>query len=269
MTQLQKVIKYLAIALAVALIVGIVGAITTLSSGLFHLFSGKESAAGEMKTYAVTGEVSSLYLQLGGAQLQIKTGPAFSVESNHKYISVKTEAGRLTVRETSNGFTYSPQGVTVTLYIPEGFCFDRAEVETGAGTVDIQELSADTLELSLGAGKAEIRNLYAFSRATVEGGAGELVIDGGQLCNLDLDMGVGRLTLKSRILGSSSLDYGIGDTRLILLGRTEEYRVEIDKGSGQARIEGRSVADDPVYGSGENRIHIEGGIGTMDVEFAS
>ena len=101
--------------------------------------------------------------------------------------------------------------------------FDKAMIDTGAGKVEIETLACDVLELSLGAGKADIKNLTANSNANIDGGAGELNIDGGKLCNLDLDMGVGKLTLKSRIEGKSDLDYGVGETDLILLGSKDDY----------------------------------------------
>ena len=81
-------------------------------------------------------------------------------------------------------------------------------------------------------------------------------------------MGVGKLTLKSRIEGKSDLDYGVGETNLTLLGSSEDYRIEIDKGIGEARLAGESIKDDSVYGWGENRIEIDGGIGAIRVEFS-
>ena len=141
-------------------------------------------------------------------------------------------------------------------------------IDTGAGKVEIDSLSCDVLKLSLGAGKADIKNLTANSRADIDGGAGELDIDGGKLCNLKLDMGVGKLTLKSRIEGESDLDYGVGETDLILLGSLEDYQIEIDKGIGEAKLNGENMQDDLVYGSGENKIEIDGGVGSINIEFS-
>ena len=134
--------------------------------------------------------------------------------------------------------------------------------------VEIETLACDVLELSLGAGKADIKNLTANSNANIDGGAGELNIDGGKLCNLNLDMGVGKLTLKSRIEGKSDLDYGVGETDLILLGSKDDYKIKLDKGIGEARLDGESMRDDSVYGSGENFIEIDGGIGEINIEFS-
>ena len=269
MNSVQKVIKYLALAFAIFLSVSIIGGIITGLTGVSYIISGRDSeAVGEMQVYPIEGEISSLSVTLSGAKLKIKTADKFSVESNHNYISVNSENGQLCINETKKLFSVYPKGVTVILNIPEGFVFGEAVVETGASKVEIDALSADILKLSLGAGEAEIGSLTANSRADIDGGAGKLNIDGGRLCNLKLDMGVGELTLKSRIEGQSRLDYGIGETKLTLLGNREDYKIEIDKGIGEARLAGESMRDDSVYGTGENRIEIDGGIGAINIEFS-
>lgn len=269
MSSFQKAIKYLAMALAIFLSVSIIGGIITGLTGVSYLISGRDSeAVGEMQVYPIDGEISSLSLSLSGAELKIKTSDKFSVESNHKYISVSTDNGQLCINETKIPFSVYPRGLTVILNIPDGFVFDDATVETGAGEVKIDSLSADILKLSLGAGEAEIRNLTANSRADIDGGAGELDIYGGLLRNLSLDMGVGELTLKSRIEGQSRLDYGIGETNLTLSGSREDYSIKIDKGIGEATLAGESLRDGSAYGAGENRIEIDGGIGAIHIEFS-
>lgn len=269
MNSVQKVIKYLALAFAIFLSVSIIGGIITGLTGISYILSGRNNeAVGEMQVYPIEGEISSLSLSLSGAELKIKTSDKFSVESNHNYISVKTDNGKLRISETKRLFSFYPKGVTVILNIPEGFVFGVATVDTGAGKVEIETLACDVLELSLGAGKADIKNLTANSSAKIDGGAGELNIDGGKLCDLNLDMGVGKLTLKSRIEGKSDLDYGVGETNLILLGSKDDYKIELDKGIGEARLDGESMRDDSVYGTGENRIEIDGGVGAIRIEFS-
>ena len=269
MTSVQKVIKYLAMAFAIFLVVSIIGGILTGLTGVSYILSGRsKEPVGEMQTYPIDGEISSLSLSLSGAKLNIKTADKFSVESNHNYISVSADNGQLCISETKKPFSVFPKGVTVILNIPENLVFDDAKIETGAGAVEIDALSADSLKLSLGAGEAKINNLTANSRADIDGGAGKLTIDGGLLCNLKLNMGVGELTLKSRIEGQSRLDYGIGEAGLTLLGSRDDYRIEIDKGIGEAKLCGESMRDDSVYGAGNNRIEIDGGIGPINIDFS-
>lgn len=269
MTAFQKIIQYLAIALAMLLCVSVIGGIVAALTGISFILSGEEKEpTGEMQVYSIEGEISSLSLNLSGVALKIKTADSFSVESNHRYLSVKTENGQLCINETKKPFSFSTKDVTVILNIPKDVVFDNATMDTGAGKVEIEAFSADVLKLSLGAGKADIQTLTANSRADIDGGAGAVSIDGGKLCNLNLDMGVGKLTLKSRIEGKSDIDYGVGEANLILIGSKDDYTIELDKGIGEAKLEGENMNDDSVYGSGENRIEIDGGIGALSIHFS-
>ena len=269
MTSVQKAIKYLAMAFAIFLTVSIIGGIFTGLAGVSYIFSDheKDAVVGEMQSYPTDGEISSLSLNLSAADLRIKTSDKFSVESNHQYISVSLNDGKLCIDETKNVFSPFYNNVTVILYVPENLVFDEVQIETDAGEVKIDTLSADVLKLSLGAGETEIKNLSVNSRADIDGGVGELTIDGGTLRNLELEMGVGELTLKSRIEGKCDLDFGIGEANLTILGSREDYQIELDKGIGEAKLEGKSMKDDSVYGAGVNHIEIDGGIGEMNIRF--
>lgn len=268
MNTVQKVIKYLAMAFALFLSICIIGGIITGLAGISFILSGANGeAAGEMQSYPVDRDISSLEIDLSAANLKIKSADKFSLESNHKYISVSCEDGQLRIKETKKLFGVSSGGVTVILYIPEGFVFDGVSIDTGAGSVEIEALSADILKISLGAGEAKICNLTANSRADIDGGAGEITIDGGRLNNLSLDMGVGELTLRSRIEGTSELDYGVGETRLTLIGSREDYQIKLNRGLGEAKLEGESMGDTSVYGAGQNLIDIDGGVGAIKIDF--
>ena len=102
MTSLQRIIKYCAVAFAIFLIVTIIGGICGaigMLSGFFGGWVSGENAAGEMRTYAVSGSVENLDLEIGAAALDIVTGDRFSLESNHKYLSVKEENHTLKISE--------------------------------------------------------------------------------------------------------------------------------------------------------------------------
>lgn len=269
MTSVQKAIKYLAMAFAIFLSVSIIGGIFTALSSVSFIFSkGEKDAVGEMQTYQVNDEISSLDIEINAAKLEIVQGEQFSVESNHKYISVSSDSGKLRINETRRIASLSSEAAVIKLTVPRGFVFDEADIETGAGKVTIDSLSADILDITLGAGKATVENLVANSRAEIEGGTGLLTVNGGSLNNLNLEMGVGSLTFKSRIEGNSSLDLGVGEAKLILLGSREDYCIELDKGIGEARLEGESMRDDSVYGAGPNRLSIDGGVGAVNIEFS-
>ena len=63
------------------------------------------------------------------------------------------------------------------------------------------------------------------------------------------------------------MDYGVGNAKLTLLGKKEDYQIELDKGVGNATLEGESMSDDSVYGAGPNQIDIDGGVGNIRIQF--
>ena len=80
MTTIQKVIKYLAIALAIFLTVSIIGGILG-ALGVVGLFSKKDAVAEELTTYSDFSEIRNLDIEINAADFYIKEGNVFSVES--------------------------------------------------------------------------------------------------------------------------------------------------------------------------------------------
>ena len=266
MSTAQKIIKYCAIAFAlfltVSIIGGIVGALSTIP-----VFLDSDDNVGEMKTYSVNGNVESLEIDLSGAQLEIKTGNKFSVESNHKHLNLDNKDGVLKVQEEKTGIGFHSDRIKIILTVPERFNFQRADISTGAGTIKIDTLLADKLSLDLGAGEADIHNLVANVSSKINGGAGELSIAGGELANLNFDMGIGEVNLESRLTGDCEIDYGVGELNLTLIGTQEDYSITLDKGVGSATLDGQKMNDGVTYGNGNTDIEIDGGVGELYIRF--
>ena len=266
MTTAQKIIKYCAIAFAIFLIVSIVSGILGAVSGVSYILGGKTTVT-EMEIFPITSSVKELKIELSAAKLRLKTGDRFQLESNHKYLEWEEKDGCLSIWDDAPHLGKDMDKIQVTLTIPEGTEFRSADISTGAGTFTVDELSARRLRLNLGAGEVKIASLSASGSALIDGGAGEITIDGGSLNNLDFDMGVGEVNLTSRITGDSELDYGVGELNLTLLGKPEDYRIRLDKGLGEARLDGQKMYDDAVYGNGIHSIEIDGGVGELKIEF--
>lgn len=272
MTSLQKVVKYLAMAFAVFLCISIVGGIFSALSAISFFTNRNDNEVlhgniGDTQVYHIWDEPTSLKIDILYAELTIKSAEAFSVESNIKNLTVETRGdGTLTVKEEKN-FASKANGKKLTVYVPEGTQFVKANISTGAGAVHIESLTADVLDLDLGAGQVLIDDLKACGKADIDGGAGEIRINNAEINDLDIDMGVGSLRFTGKLTGNCDFDLGIGETRLTLLGSSDDYRIKLDKGIGEARIDGHKVSSGTVYGSGDNRIDIEGGIGEIRIEF--
>lgn len=268
MSDAQRIIKALAIALAIFLIVCIIGGILSVAALIGGLSNLQEAATGEQKDYAVSADITGMQLEIGAADMTIQTGSRFRLESNLKNLTVKERNGTLVITEKSRTFSGNHNHAVLTLTVPEGFVFQTLQLQSGAGRLTADTLSTRELDLKLGAGEAQIGQLNATNRSDIEGGAGKVTIRSGQLHDLDLDMGVGELELTAQITGDSELNYGVGKSSLTLTGAEEDYWLTIDKGIGSVSLNGEQVKAGKVYGSGPNRIDIECGIGEVQIAFS-
>lgn len=260
----QQVIKYLAMAFAIFLCISIIGGVLSIAG----IFIDDDENTGDIKNYSVNETVNELEIDIKAADFKITSGSSFSIDSNINNLKIYEKEGCLQILEEGHkwfGNTHNGSKIIVT--VPYGTVFNEADIETGAGSVDIDTLSADKLKLSLGAGKTHINELNAFYETEIDGGVGELVIKNGNLNNLKLDMGIGQLRFAGEIKGNSSIDNGIGSSDFILNGSKDDYRIHIEKGIGSAEVDGEKMKDGAVYGQGNNRIDIDGGIGKINIEF--
>jgi len=265
MTTLKKAIKYIVIAFAIFLIITIIG--VTLSS--VWLFGGqfrRDAVLDDIKTYSVTSEINNLNIRINAADLYIKEGNIFSIESNLKYINLEEKGDTLIVEETKK-FRGNYNGSVLTIYIPSGTILYNTNITTGAGRLTIENLSSGTLDLELGAGEVYINSLIATQSADIEGGAGRITIVDSILKNLDFEMGVGQLNLTTALIGECQLNLGVGETNLILIGNKNDYKLELEKGLGRVFVDGKDAFDYASSGNGINLVEINGGIGSINVQF--
>ena len=270
MTTVQKVIKYLAIAFAIFLTVTIIGGILSIVGLLGGFFTG-EDVIGGMQTYSVSSGVQNLDVVIKAADIHIKEGDAFSVESNLKNLKVEEKDGCLVIKDRTEikdqllGSTNID--AVLTLCVPIGTVLDNVNLTTGAGRLKVDNLSTEMLDFELGAGEVTIGTLVSLKSADIEGGAGKITISDGAIKNLDLEMGVGQLNLTSALTGACQLDSGIGEMNITLRHSKDDYKLELEKGLGSISVDGKDVSNNTSIGNGSNQVEIHGGVGAINVDF--
>lgn len=291
MTTAQKIIKYLAIAFAIFLIVSIISLILfgiyALSGVLGLKDNSKIDISGNMQTVdfgSVTSgdnnsgnsinnseqtvniaDITSLDIEVKYTNLIIRNGDTFRYETNNDNIVYRQSNNNTLKIEEKHSWTLGNTQSDLVIYIPENFNLNKINIEAGAGKVEIENLNAESLDLELGAGEASISNLNVTSRCKLEGGAGRLNVLNGNLNNLDLDMGMGEVNINALITGNSDIDAGIGTLNLNLQGSKADYRIRLDKGIGNIRINGENISNGSTYGEGANLIKIDDGIGNINI----
>lgn len=267
MTSLQKAVKYIAMTFAILLIVSIVGKIVKLGAA-FDFILGDSTEAISLNDIKIDSEeIEKLSIKINAADLSIKAGDKFGIESNSDDFTVKVKGSTLTISEKKRIFYFNSYNTKLVLTVPKDYNFSKAAIETGAGRLNIDELNTEKLSLELGAGEVDIKKLSADKSADIEGGAGKVTIADSTLSKLDLAMGVGELNLTGKLTGKCEIETGVGKANIKLLGNADDYRIEIDKGLGKAIVNGAKMHDGSIYGNGDTELELTGGIGEIKLDF--
>ncbi len=272
MSTAQKIIKYLALAFAIFLIITIISAILTgiySMSNILGLRKQKAKSDTQISNLELEEIDNYLYLDISVASsnLNIKIGEKFEVKTNNDNIVCKQNNNKLKIVEKQNNWFWKKTGEEeLVVYIPENTKFESVNIETGAGIVNIEEIATKKLELNLGAGETIIKNIVS-DNVDIDGGAGKFTIEKGIINNLDFDLGIGETTINAKITGNNKIDTGIGSLKLNIEGNIDDYKLKVEKGIGAIKVNGKEVPNDTAIGNGENVIDIDGGIGEIVINF--
>lgn len=268
MSGFQKAVKYIAMAFAGVLIIGIFSGIIRAVSLLGLIDKVSDRTSGEvLKEEAFTSDITKLEIDIRSADLVIQSGSELKVSADSEYFTFSESGGKLTVKEISRGwFNFDSVG-SLTVTLPEEIIFEKVDIDAGAGRISIEALSAEDISLDLGAGDVDLVSLNISDSAEIVGGAGRIEISDSAINDLELDMGVGDLKLSAGLSGDSTIDFGVGKAEVELSGNAENYRLRIDKGIGRVTLSGNDMADGTYYGNGDNKLDMDGGIGDIAVSF--
>ena len=274
MTTAQKVIKYIATAFAVFLIMTIISAILSGGYALLSAFglihTNKNTV---MEDLAVISseikEVSTLKIELAFTNLDIKTGDYFKVETNNSKITYANDNGSVKIKEENrNWLNNNNKASNLIVYIPEDMiALDETKIETGAGKINIEKLNTQGLYLELGAGDVHIENVIATGKTKIDGGVGKTELKYCEINNLKANLGMGEFVFSGKLTGKNEIDSGVGAINIDLMDNKKNYTIDVSKGLGNVALDGQKLEMDRVYGTGENYIDIDGGIGEIKIDF--
>lgn len=264
----QRVVKYFAVALAFFIMAAIVSGIMFAASTIGFIV-GREASNHKDVTEVVQDsmalkKVKELKIDVSAARLRLEDADELTVKSSSEDIKAYVQGEVLYVEESFGWWDFKDENEII-ITLPRDHEFEKAKLVLGAGKVEIESLRAEELFLEVGAGSAKVKELIAERKSEIKGGAGYLEINGGSLQNLKLDMGVGKVAMTTELLGNSDLDAGVGRLEIELLGSKEDYTIAVDNGLGAIRMNGEDLSDDRVYGSGRNKVKIDGGVGSIEI----
>lgn len=269
MTEAQKIIKYLALSLAIVLIISIFSAIITGIYGLSNVLGlNHKQKVGDLKELScLTAETipTDLKIDLSYTDLIIKSADEFKIETTDSSIKCKGKNSTLTIKDKKNYFNVTTkQKLVISLVNTE--TFSDIDISTGAGSLEIDNLITKRLNLDLGAGKTTIKKLIS-NDTEIDTGAGEFTIESGTINDLDFDMGVGKTTITANITGKSKIDSGVGSLNLNILNYKDNYHLNLSKGIGTIKVDNEEVKDNETIGNGLHTLTIDGGVGEINIKF--
>lgn len=260
----QKCVKFFAVILAVCIIAAIISSIWGLATGILGVGTDNGDTKIESRFSSSTAQ-NALYMDIGAGNVTIEKGDTFTAYSECEKINCRQEGNRIIVTE-KGGFVMAERDRKVTVYIPENLMLDEVYLYMGAGKLNADVINTKSFYLDLGAGEITIDRLLVSDKTDIDSGAGKLTVKSGDVNNVKADTGTGQVNFAATLRGKNEFDHGIGELNLTVLGRQEEYTVNIDNGIGDANINGKSVSDGE-YGSGTNVIDIDNGIGEANINF--
>ncbi len=282
MKEFQKIIKYASIAfglyLAVSIIGGIVAIVVSIFTGIYGVNYLTDNLQDALKSNDSNVEIidenqeleqfSKMKLEISTANLTVKSeGNSYRVEKYQipKNTKIESKDGVLEIKNEKI-FNKNDSKSSITVYIPENVELDDVAIEIGAGTVNIAEIKAKNVDFDFGAGNVELENISVNNNTKIQCGAGQVIIKKSELTNANIDAGVGKLSYLGELKGNSKISCGVGNVQLDLIGDSDMYEIHAEKGIGDIKIDDVSVADNSTTGNGENKINIEGGVGSVDIK---
>ena len=132
MSIVQKVIKYLAIAFAIALIVGIITTIVRVVSSLpLTLKIGKNNSDSnnviETSSDFESENIAFLDIDIAYSNLTIRKGEYLKVESSDKDIQCKQDEQKIIIKERNSNWFNNTKKEELIVYVPENLQFDKVK----------------------------------------------------------------------------------------------------------------------------------------------
>ena len=274
MTTTQKIIKYLAIAFALFLVISIFSIIFGLSREIISSINNDKKDSKLLEEYTTisnnVNNIESFKIDISNDNIEIKEGEKFEVKTNDPDVKFYHENSKVKIK-TDKTFSWhlsnSSRG-TIIIYLPNEFNITELELNLGAGKIDIDKIFVETLLMDLGAGTMTAKEINVYEKATINGGAGNINIYSGTINNLNLKLGAGNASIESDLTGSNTLTTGVGKLNLGLSRSKDNYKFDISKGLGNIILNDFDVSEDILIGDGEAKIKISGAIGNIIINTA-
>ncbi len=260
--------KYLAITLAVVLIVmigaSLVSVAGNLLSGFGWFFNNKFFYNGGVNSESVGEDFSTQREYRGVQSIKIEADTAniivskqqntdsvkvFANGDDSNSFSTSESGGVLKIKDKNSQFNFlGVSNTEIEIVIPEGVSIDF-DVKCGAGRFNADSLECTSFNIDSGVGEVNIASITSRS-ANFNVGVGNVEVSNANIMNTDINSGIGELTINY----SSPVD---------------GFLIDVDKGISTVEVNGKSYRKgNHQNGKAPNRIKIDNGIGSIRLNFS-
>lgn len=274
----QKWIKYVAIAFALVLALGIISGIVNGGLAIIKAFGffNNERVSHQEHNFNphLEGDFDVLIIEIPIGDIHLQTGDQLTVTGNKSSSKLVTKLENKTLIIQSSGdpttffgFLDSNQSPQITITIPHTASLKKLEMNIGAGRGTLKGITCDELLIDQGAGKISATNINA-KTGVLNGGAGTVSFKDSQLNDFDINGGVGRIDFQGILTGNTNLNAGVGEIYLSISGKLSDYFITANSGLGSIKANQKNIpADGLGLESSDHHIDIDGGIGMINLNF--
>ena len=161
----------------------------------------------------------------------------------------------------------------ITIKIPQSMAFNTANINIGAASLMLDGFTVDQgFTLNTGAGKVDVKNITA-SNVNIETGVGKTVFHNCSFTDTVMNTGVGETVFDGSVFNNLEINAGIGEIDMRIKGKKDDYLINATSGIGSILIDGRSATgiDSTFRINNQNALHtirVKAGIGQVSITFS-
>lgn len=229
---------------------------------------------GKVDKFCPGGNVQNLKVEVGGCQFETKSSDDASI-----YLEVKNaykfqgyvEDGTLYIRTTARVINWSEvNDCKITLYLPDGYRFEEADIEMGAGDMKLKRLCADSVSLEAGAGQITVDGIQA-REVEVSIGAGRIMLEDMEITELEAEVGMGEFVADGSINGSAEVNCSMGNVEMKLDGGEKDFNYRVEGSMGNIDLGRESYngfSNEVVLDNGADKeMQVECSMGNISIQF--
>ena len=159
---------------------------------------------------------------------------------------------------------------SIVLAFPAGSSFREADIEAGAGTMEIASLQADEISVMIGAGEI-VMNQTSTKELSAEIGAGRLEAGAMDAREVSIQVGMGECIYEGTITDELNAECDMGNIELSLNGKESDYNYEVECSAGNIDINGTYIsafgAERSIQNGASRTFKLECNMGNITVLF--